>query len=511
MDLIRNSIHMSKTKGKTVFSITIDEDVVIPEGKGGIEHKIKDMGEVCLEKVRPMEGRINVSGCLYFGTLYQSGEGCQSYYGKISFDEMTTMSDVTSQDIVSGKASLYDLKVSIISSHKISVRAVISITLVAESIYEKEAVCDIEMKNVQCQKSESKYLRMVSGKKETFRIRESVNIDKDMPDIGEIMWSDLHIEDLKTKPVDRGLQLEGNLVVFSIYRAENDGKTNYFSEKIPFSGGIELSDVSQNDIYDINIISLEKSLISRTDGNGEMRIMDGELIMTFDIHGYREENTNLLYDMYAPMWELLPQKEEVEYETFLMSDRVSCHLEDVSANQLQGKITYTTGNAVIEDVSEEKDGITVMGVVTADVFIQNPEDANVVNVVKRDIPFSHKIAIEGMDDKCAVSTKIENLQLETKRTGATENTIFCKYDICFFVKKTVKGSIITNVESKEIPKEQIKALPGIVGYIVKTGDTLWNIAKKYCTTVDEIMRNNHLESDVIYPGMKLLIVKLYCF
>ena len=58
--------------------------------------------------------------------------------------------------------------------------------------------------------------------------------------------------------------------------------------------------------------------------------------------------------------------------------------------------------------------------------------------------------------------------------------------------------------------EAIKKLPGMVGYIVKEGDTLWNIAKRYSTTVSNIMEDNGLTSDVIKPGMRLMILKLYC-
>lgn len=511
MDLIRNSLHMNHTKGKTVFSITIDEDVIIPEGKSGIDHKIKDMGEVCIEKIRAMEERVNVGGCLYFGILYQGDEGCRSYYGKIPFDEVSAMSGVSSQDMVSGKATLHDLKISIISSHKICVRAVISIAIAAESVYDKEAVCGIDMKNVQCRKKENSFLKMVSGKKETFRIRESVNIENSMPDIEEIMWQDMHIENMEVKSGDRVLNLCGNLVIFAIYKSDKSDNSIYYTEKIPFSGNIEMSDAGPEDIYDINVISMEKSLIARNDANGETRIMDGEVIMTIDIHGYREEHTSLLYDIYAPMWTMTPQREEIEYETFLVSNRVECRLEDTVSVDVQGKIVFTSGNAVVEEVLVDKGSVTVIGVITADVYSQNIDDGSPVNVVKKEIPFSKKIEIENVDDNSTVNVKAENIRMEARKTGQSEISISCIYDISIFARKTVRDDIITDVEYKELPKEYLRGIPGIAGYVVKDGDTLWDIAKKYCTTVEDIMEVNHLESEQIYPGMKILIVKLYCF
>ena len=55
--------------------------------------------------------------------------------------------------------------------------------------------------------------------------------------------------------------------------------------------------------------------------------------------------------------------------------------------------------------------------------------------------------------------------------------------------------------------EEMEKRPGIVGYIVKNGDDLWDLAKKYMTTEESIQEMNGLESDKIKAGDKLLIFK----
>lgn len=42
-------------------------------------------------------------------------------------------------------------------------------------------------------------------------------------------------------------------------------------------------------------------------------------------------------------------------------------------------------------------------------------------------------------------------------------------------------------------------------YIVKNGDSLWKISKKYNTTVSQLKKWNHLTSDRIHPKQKLVI------
>ena len=46
-----------------------------------------------------------------------------------------------------------------------------------------------------------------------------------------------------------------------------------------------------------------------------------------------------------------------------------------------------------------------------------------------------------------------------------------------------------------------------MGYIVQPDDTLWNIAKKFHTTVGNIISTNELADDKVKGGMRLLLVK----
>ena len=53
-----------------------------------------------------------------------------------------------------------------------------------------------------------------------------------------------------------------------------------------------------------------------------------------------------------------------------------------------------------------------------------------------------------------------------------------------------------------IPTNGIQIV-GVVDYIIKPGDTLWKIANNCNVTVDDIVKLNNLDSTIIYPGQKI--------
>ena len=71
--------------------------------------------------------------------------------------------------------------------------------------------------------------------------------------------------------------------------------------------------------------------------------------------------------------------------------------------------------------------------------------------------------------------------------------------------RNVNANLIQTVEEDRERAEQDYSL---VIYIVKKGDTLWNIAKEFGSTVDDIVRTNGIENpDQIQVSQKLYIPK----
>ena len=118
------------------------------------------------------------------------------------------------------------------------------------------------------------------------------------------------------------------------------------------------------------------------------------------------------------------------------------------------------------------------------------------------IPFSFEV-----NDDCINSNK--NIITKTECIGdsfkiVAEGTIECNIKLQFNMDMydTARINIIDEIKVAENRNNQQNSM---TIYIVKSGDSLWNIAKKYRTTIENIMRLNNLEEDKINVGEKLYI------
>ena len=69
---------------------------------------------------------------------------------------------------------------------------------------------------------------------------------------------------------------------------------------------------------------------------------------------------------------------------------------------------------------------------------------------------------------------------------------------------------INIIDEIQMTEEKDNSNPSMIVYIVKQGDTIWEIAKKYKTTMQDIININNLDNgDEIFVGEKLFIPRYY--
>jgi hypothetical protein len=123
------------------------------------------------------------------------------------------------------------------------------------------------------------------------------------------------------------------------------------------------------------------------------------------------------------------------------------------------------------------------------------------------IPFSYLVECgeRGQELKYDISTMLEQLSITLQ--GGNEVEIKAVLAFQGFFRK--EGSImkIQGVQMQPIALNEIENRPSIVGYIAKEDEDLWNLAKRYNTSVEAIREVNELGDRPVKAGDRLLIFK----
>lgn len=507
MEKDRKIIQMSITKGKGEMIVTVDDDFIIPEGKADILEKIKECGEVVVDRVRGMDDKVLVAGYLKYKILYYKEGGIDCIEGSIPFEEIVHIEGVSPQDIFKCVYYLEDLSAHVIHARKLSLKALISLNITARNLCDKEAMGKVNTDNFQSKTKNINALTLLSSQKDVFRIREGINLPVMGSGVDKIEWCEVTPTGIEYRLRDGEMGIKGELSVFCIYTLEGEG-LNFYNDKIPFSGKVELNSNIEEAYADVNATVTEKTISLRADVNGEQRLLDLEVVMDMDIKAYKEEKTEILEDAYSPSYEIDMDVEKIRFETVVMKNNFQCKAEGVwgvpESNIL--KILNSMGTVYIEDVTANTAGIRVDGAVVVDVMYLKSDKSRSIGFNRYKLPFSHKIdEVEG-NNEYICNLKPEGVKITADLIN-NEISIKCLVNIDMMVTKILEDEIITAVTEGEPDYKIVRQLPGITGYIVKTGDTLWDIAKRYKTTVNKIMEINNMSSEDINLGMKLLIVK----
>ena len=317
MELVKKHIHMNRQKGSVTSQMTLDDDFNVPDTMDDVEQLILDSGEIQMEPARNQGERVVIKGKLSFRILYRTPAGqVQTLAGSLPFEENVNMLGLLESDYVQAGWELDDLNVGVINSRKLSVKALVTLKLQAETIYDAEAAADVNFDgNVETLKRNVTVAALGVRRKDTFRVKEVLTISGNKPDIDTLLWQDLKIRGVNTKPLDGKVHIDGELMVFAIYSGEaGQVPVQCLEETIPFSGEVELSESVEEMIPFITVRLIHKDLEVNPDSDGEMRELAVDAVMELDMRLYEEEEVEILSDLYALDREVLPDTGEACFD-----------------------------------------------------------------------------------------------------------------------------------------------------------------------------------------------------
>lgn len=512
LDLIKDYIEYEQSVAQSDTKIFVKEEYVIPD-------TLPDVEDILMLDVKPMitnkevsSDKVNLEGQIQYTILYMAKDGgateahSVTYSGSVS--EVVNMVGAQPNMYCDVELNIEHMDCIIINERKIAIQGFIVCKCNGYNINSFEIVKDVhEGKDIQFLKNPMTVDKVMEPIETELLGKSEIKIDMDKNECLKVVKYNVMIGKKDVRIYDGGLKIEAMANVSILYKGKNGRDLFCISENVPLYKEVTVDDIKPNMEYFTKFCLQSFEYDVRQDDMGESRIIDVEFIVKATTNIMYKEEVEVIQDGYSPTKILNMETKENSINVIQGHGYSECIVKgdiEVKDNNLKPfKVIMTTGTATITDKYVKGDKVEVEGVLKVNVIYSCEDEENYIITLEDEIPFSGRVDIPGTTQnmQATASVALESIEgnLEAGNISIRAMVkIHCK------VYYTIKNKFVISmsVDEGEVPQKKAS----VIIYVVQPEDTLWDIAKKYYTTVDEIISLNDLYDDAdIKPSQKLII------
>jgi len=329
--------------------------------------------------------------------------------------------------------------------------------------------------------------------------RDTLTIDN-IDNLAEILKTEIKVINRDFKISYNKILAKADVNVRIMYLTE-DNRINCVEKSIPIMGFIDIQNISEENFCDVNYIT--KNIVIKPNDIEEHSIYV-EVELEISSYVYENKNIALIQDLYSPQEDIKFKQKKIMTMSGLSKTVNMCTVKQkINSPEIAGNKIYSTSlEYTVTNISIMNEKIVYEGDITATIIYAS---YNTINLDKRieKIPFSYEIDSCGVTNVSNIDTiiYIKEDNFIVLSDGGIDAQITLEIETKMF--RSMEINIINDIEADEFTNDTAYS---IIIYFVKKGDTLWNIAKTFKSTVEDIVRINDIEDEnKIYPGMQLLI------
>lgn len=503
VDTTKESVCINQIVGQKNENRLIEGDMIVPDIKPDILNTITTSGNVCIYKKEVLDGKIKIDGTVqvYIMYLADNEEGnIRGINTSIDFSEMIPIENCKSGMNLASRIEINEVEAKVLNGRKVNIKASLNFDLKIYSNEDMEVINQINgNSDIQKLNQNIEMYSLIGEGNTRAYAKETVAIDP-TDNLAEILKVDVKIRNKDSKVSYNKILVKSDVVIHILYLTE-DNRISLVDSVIPVMGFVDIQNISEEHLCDTDYEI--KNLLIKPNGEDEHSIyVEAELEISCS--AFEKRNMTLTEDLYSPTEDLKFTKKEINMINKKNTIKDICSIkEKIDIPEMIGSKTHditvktslTTKNILSDRISYE-------GNADLRILYLN-EDTNTMNVKRIDLPFQFTMETQNVENASNIDTQLELIKQDF--VLQTDGRLEIRIDIAFIVKITNFRSIsvIDEITSEEKETEDKYSM---IIYFVKNGDTLWKIAKRFGSTVEDIAKLNEIENpDLIQVGKQLYI------
>ncbi len=506
MDLKKLNVKTNQSLCNSDFKMEVDTDIIVPDVKPDVIKVINVSAMPTVKEQYAQKGKVTISGNVFYRIMYVGDNdeyAARSIEYNAPFSQQFDMPCATENAQIFAIPTLTNITNSIQNSRKINVKSYYNVKIFMPETTENDIIIDLnENEFLPFRSTTVNATNKAISQNDDIEMGESIEISEN---IFEILNTTCSASANDIKVVNNKVIIKGRVSSKIIY-ITNENVVKTYDYKEEFSDVIDVLGITPEMQTNVNLFVKECDirLISNSDETSSTIAL--KITIEAVTEAYESNEFNGIYDIYSPDYNIETTYDNIGYLTLVLNESKQNTVTDIAEvkNNAIDDILSSDANCVIKSKAYSDGKITVDALIMANVIYL--ADGK-MNTVKKDIPaqFYFDINNDISDIKINPYIRINDIIAAQKGSNQIEIKVPVMCEVMVFSANN--KSFLTDVNYNEENKIDKSNQPSIIVYVVNEGDSLWKIAKKYNSTVEEIMSLNNLTTDEIIPGKKLIIPK----
>lgn len=487
----------------TVFQEETMESIV-PDACPDIQRILDTEAMVCLRSKEAQEGRVEVAGTARCAILYlpDGAEGPRRITVSMPFTSAAEAAGIRSSCVVIAVPRVLSADTRILNPRKVLTRISLAVDIrvycpISDSIcdsVESEPAAGIR------QLLETQQINLVSAVGEKpFTFSDDLNFPGARPPAAELLKSRVDLVCNDSKIIGNKLIFKGEANLRLVYRNSSGGLSTVAFE-LPFSQIMEVSGVGEDAECSLQVVLTGCDC---TLEGGEGRTVAVSLSMLAQASVQEERQISMLSDIYSTAFQLSVQHCEHSFSKVVENDEHRVNIREMMETPVQMRDVLDVYVNIGEVTQRREENKSILSAETFVTLLCMGEDDNLYTVNKS-VPATCPVELpKGVS--CSAHCACSGECSATSVGGGVE----IRYLLAFhcLARQTINAVGVSEMHLEENSPRDSSAQPSIVLRMVGEGERLWDIAKVYGTTTEEITQANALSEETLPAGQVLLIPK----
>ncbi|MGL5315416.1 MAG: DUF3794 and LysM peptidoglycan-binding domain-containing protein [Peptostreptococcaceae bacterium] len=510
MELIKDVIKVDNRVDFGKFQTFIEAEAVVPDKKPDVYDVVKTEGYIAIKKIEVTDGKILCRGSFNYNVIYITDDKntVSNVDGKIDINEVIEKDNIIQDMEYMLFPEVEHVDCTIMNERKIRVGALMNIK---GSLFEKQRIDIVkdvsQVEGIQKHRKEVCYQDIVGIERSESVIRDTVTINTE--EIQSIISLSPSARVKESRIADNKVII-GGVVEINPLACTYDGEIVELDRiGIDFTQFIEVPSVCDGMTEEVLLSMGDFNYIFKQNSESNTGILEIDCTVGCKVKVTDEVTREVLQDAYSPQKIIKFDHRAIELnkilscgsETFTVRESVKNPHEDIQIKDVvSANACISIENSYIED-----DKSIIEGIIKVDILYVPVEGLRLVYKISEEIPFEHDVTVDNLTDTSKVfnTVCIEKLEVDLNR-----DEIELTMKIKRFTEAVDKKSEGFIVKGEDLGVYDLSKAPSIIVYICKDGDNLWNIAKKYNTTENEICELNDIKPEEgLKPGKCLILEK----